>query len=304
MRLVLTAEALESCLYAISQSFEFNSVLSSTIAIDLEILELYEKKLGDWDLFRNWLTSAYQSNLSLITLEQNDKPPHLSLDLLNYCYVNVAFNWGLTIIISESKTECINTDSLRTKAIGVVTYDLRNFIDNPPVGSTFGTNPQAEYSLRHGDQLDLHFINPYLAGETQMLVYDKYLNQTAFQTLKMLLSLSSNLERLVVLSRRSANYCYSAQDAANQLSYFFPEIEFIGRRVTKDTSLQIHDRWIHLGKRFEIQFTRGLDSISWSNVSNSWYCKEGHIIVRNVFCSHDTRVFECTDGTIYNCPKS
>lgn len=251
-------------------------LMSSFIGVSIGILTEYNENLKSNSSFTSWFAAAKATNrFKILAKDKIEKYPFPALSSIHKDYLPASFYCGLRLIHSaNSKIE--PTDIATLKKWGTDLADLFQVVQYVNSGCV-GDNPIETVRLINGGNIHPNVISKYFVNETDIIVYDKYIN---FDAVDVLLELFKNVSekcRVTIIS--SANKSIGDEEIVKQLSTAFPKIQLSIYEVSSKTFSELHDRFIFLGNRYQIKFTKGIDTLYKSG--GKWRNKIGDIIIED-----------------------
>jgi hypothetical protein len=276
------------------------AVLCSVIRASTNILSEYNELLGQNQFFQAWIVDMHSSG-RLLMLNPNQTIPSKILAQPEYIldYVAASYFCGGHLFLANSMH---NQQLLQTLA----SCGVRAF--TPTVGlpqNIPGDNPIEVIRLDANSGLGLDVLDGYISHEDEIIVYDKYINQTSLELLCHIATKLQTGSSLHVYTKReirrrpslpTINQIESALASSN------PAITSTCQEASTTFLSQTHDRYIFCGHRLQIVFSAGIDSIGpLDTVTGRRKNKMSEILIYTVDCSRPLQIHDASGNckTVY-----
>lgn len=228
------------------------AIMAAKIGLTPKILADYVQNLAGSVAFQAWFAAAQASN-RLVIRQANDAPQSLS-GLLGESleYGVAAYFAGGQLFADGSSVAGLNVAQLN--ALGFSVHDVRN---GPPKHIA-GDNPMLSLSLVSGGAVDFNVLDPFLACEDQVVIYDKYVDAVALQLIEHIArslragtSLHIRTTQISARCKTPAQILARVRAANSSITASCEEVSVAFRQLA-------HDRYVFFGERLQAVFTAGL----------------------------------------------
>ncbi|MDX4956421.1 hypothetical protein [Delftia acidovorans] len=226
--------------------YERSVVNSSGIILTSEIVNDYNSRFGDNQIYRDWISSLFSykmiENVESYIIKREISENFVSLDH----YEIGSYYSDQEVISAKIVNSKINSISIKTTLKEFVS--TRRNCKNPYKTVIMESNGNAGFDL----------FERYLKIEKEIYIYDQYINSKSKIFLKYIKdNVSADAYVKVFLFEEGGN-CFSAEE----LNREFNSGKFKFYKVKGSTAARIHDRFINFGKRIQVTFSKGLDQFN------------------------------------------
>lgn len=265
MRLAIDAESLITVFNGENGNME-DAVRSSIIAITENILDDYDEKVfrDGSGMSHLWLKRIYESpdRIRPVTPDELNAYGFRPDTDLDSDYVGAAYVNGQLLVRDTPSDLATNV----AKQYGVKIINADSNIDFKHLE---GNNTIKSYILNSSTKHKHNIIRNYFSKENNIVIYDRYLKESSIILLENVLANIAPNATVTVISEFEKHCTQTSIDVKNRLlkvaprrtvNCYYPDF-----REQADT----HDRHIHLGQRFQLTFSSGLDCFGshpeWNN---------------------------------------
>lgn len=265
MRLAIDAESLISVFNGDNGNLE-DVIRSSVIAITESILDDYDEKIfrDGSGMTHTWLKRIYESADRMRTVS-NEELDMYGFDLtsdLDQNYVGASYINGQLLIRENATT----TTTTLAKKYGVKVINKDEKFDFTRLD---GNNVIRSHILNSTTKHKHNIIRHYFQQETDIVIYDRYLKESSILLLENVLSNISPTAQVKVISEFEKHGILTPGDVKKRLQKVAPNRNISCYYPDFNELSDKHDRHIHLGQRFQLTFSSGLDCFGshpeWNN---------------------------------------
>lgn len=264
MRLAIDAESLISVFNGENGNLE-DAVRSSIISVTENILDDYDEKvfLDGSGMSHQWLKRIYDSpdRLRAVSDEELISYGLANTQDLDSNYIGAAFLNGQLLIRGSSSEAALTL--ARKYGVKVITTD-----DKVDFKKLDGHNVIRSHTLNSSTKHKHNIIRNYFNQETEVIIYDRYLKESSILLLENVLPHIGANATVSVISEFE-KYGVPSKDVKNRLQKAAPRRTINCYYPDFEEQSDKHDRHIHLGQRFQLTFTSGLDCFgshpTWNN---------------------------------------
>lgn len=269
--------------------FERSIINTSKIVLTDEIIEDYNLKFGDNQIYQDWISSL----LSHLKIEKADstciksKLSEIKKPLDNY---------DIGSYYSDQEIISLKNNSWWNNEISINT-PLKSFLTEERNAS----NPYKTIIMETNGKIGFDLFLRYLKVEKEIYIYDQYINHKSKRFLEYVYNNISDGAYVKVFLFKEDGNCFSA----NQLNSCFNSTKIKFYRVTPTTAASIHDRFINFGKRIQVAFSKGLDQFNpiIKNKSITFNNEDSTISFFDILNSNKNYEIESNNGPKIKIPK-
>lgn len=264
-------------------------ILSALFGVTTSILTEYNDNLKSNQFFFDWFSASTQ-NQRFKTIKNGNNYVFPALAGINPDHFVAAFYSNLMLIYSTRQV-VEGEDKAHLSNWGVATVNATRI---PTVNCT-GDNPLLCIHLTNGGRKAPNQLKPYLAKEKSIIVYDKFINSKSLDVLKELFNGVDATATVTIVKSDADNVLNSAVITAS-LKAVSPSVTVNVHTASKKTSLELHDRYIFVGDRYVIKFTKGIDCFY--KERGVWCNKIGDVIVEDNQQRYTNYLIELDNGQV------
>jgi hypothetical protein len=230
---------------------------SSIFGVTTNILDEYNQLLGSHSFFNAWFAHANMNRrLDVFDAQNQASYAFPGLASIKPDYLGAAYFSGMNLLLSTSQV-IANVDEATLDNWGIHRHHIETVLGTPFV--SFGDNPIYEINFTKGGKLPLKAVSNFCSNEKQLVIYDKYINAKAMHLIcDCCKQLDSNATVTVITGKPQA-HCLSVIDIKNQLKQILPIATITCEIANTSTLKEHHDRYMFIGERLQMTFSRGLD---------------------------------------------
>lgn len=245
-------------------------ITSSLLGVTKSILEEYNSNLRNNPLFTAWFASATQyKRFKPVTSSTKYLFPDLSG--MHSDYLVATYYCGLRFIYSLNCV--VNTvDKNKLQNWGIDVFSMVNL----PETSCNGDNPVEYIRLTNGGNITPFALKKYFIKENKIIVFDKYFKAGALDVVVNLCKCSDPNATITIITSNQPN-SISETTINTTLRSECPMSTVYIKYMSQKTFNDLHDRYIFIGDRYVIKFTKGIDCFY--KRAGCWANKIGDVIV-------------------------
>lgn len=263
-------------------------ILAAKISLTSDILKTYESNLERNDHFRSWFRSACSHRFSIhLPTEAPKIVTNSNLTTENYALA--AYFGGSKIIADTSKLKLQTQNTLQ--ALGINITSINQKITEEDYGDTIFE----KIHLSNYGSIDFSIFDRYLKIEEDIVIYDKYINGISIQLLEHIaktMQAGSNL--YIYHTHRTGGNLLDSSTISSCLTAANPTINIVCKKCSQNFSKKIHDRYIFLGNRIQIELTVGLACFGGLNAFGKRVNRKSSITISDSSAGEDL-VIEAAD---------
>lgn len=253
-------------------------MLGPTIfGVTTEILDEYHGLLGKHPFFQAWFSTVSQyRRLDVFDPQHFRAYAFPTLSSIKPDYLSAGYFSGMNLLLSHTQKLHAKDEELINKW-GVRFEQIEALLGK---GSPlFGDNPINEIHLKKGGKIPLEAAARYCNNENNLVIYDKYINNKAIQLIADCCKRLDQAANITVITGNPQNHCLSISQIKTQLKAIQPNATVECEIANPDTQKDHHDRFIFLGQRLQMTFTRGLDIFGNANTKGEMINQSGTISI-------------------------
>lgn len=267
------------------------AALGGSVSATIGILHKYQTVVGSNTHFHSWFSSAQQHRKLRIHLPSEAPPLVQSADLNSEEYATASYFAGGSIVAKSAIPLPI-----KTALQGIGTQLL--YIENPNFNTSNGDNPFLTINLTPTSGLDFDILERFIVPESEITIYDKFINTTSLELLNYIASkLAAGANLSIFHSTKTGGNLVSSSAICSSLSTTNSTINISCKTCPPTFTKIYHDRFIFFGRRFQIRFSAGLDCFGpLDPTTGNRVNRESELVFRDIINAGTLNIV-ATDGT-------
>lgn len=230
-----------------------STVLSAKVSVTPGILSLYEQKLGANPQFQTWFASASQGRFSIHLPAQSPEKVR-AIDPVSDGYGTASYFGCSSFFAHLPDVSAATAQGLESIGTRVISVSRR--IDFPIEGD----NPVFTIGTETHGTLDFGCLDRFLLPEDNVVIYDKFINETSIQLLEHIArTLTAGSTLRIFHTYQVGRNLLDTVDISARLIAANGTIFIECKTVSNDFKKLEHDRYIFMGSRLQLVFSAGLD---------------------------------------------